>query len=294
MTPREQSRLQVLNNLLAEQITLDQAAELMGITTRHTRRLLEAYRRNGAGALAHGLRGVKPPNAIPELVRSRVVHLAGTIYQGANHTHLSELLGEREGIDIGRTTLRRILVNAGLASPRGRRPPKHRVRRQRMPREGMLIQLDGSYHRWLGDLIPPFTLLLAVDDATGAVVNALFCEQEDSLNYFLLLQSLIRRRGIPLALYTDRHPVFKHRSEYQPASTATQFGRAMDELGIQLIFALSPQAKGACRANGRNVPGPADHGTQAVRGNHHGGGQGGVETVPAPVQPALPGPAPVL
>ena len=240
MKPKEQARLQVLNNLLAEQITLYQAAELMGVSTRHARRILEAYRRNGAAALAHGLRGVKPANAVPEATRSRVVHLAGTIYHGANHTHLAELLSEREGVDIGRTTLRRILVNAGLASPRGRRPPKHRVRRQRMPREGMLIQLDGSYHRWLGDLSPPFTLLLAVDDATGAVADALFCQHEDSLNYFRLMQGLIRRGGVPVALYTDRHPVFKHKLDRQP----TQFARAMDELGIQMIFALSPQAKG--------------------------------------------------
>ena len=172
-----------------------------------------------------------------------MLRLARTRYEGANHTHLLELLAEREGIDIGRTTLRRILVSAGLNSPRRRHPPKHRVRRQRMPREGMLIQLDGSYHRWLGDDSPPFTLLLAVDDATGAVVNAHFCEQEDSRNYFLLMQSLLQRHGTPLALYTDRHAVFKHKSEYQPAGIPTQFGRAMDELGIQMIFALSPQAK---------------------------------------------------
>ena len=98
LTPREQSRLQVLNSLLAEHITLDQAAALMGLSPRHTRRILADYRENGAATLAHGHRGRKPPNAIPEPVRSRVVHLAGTTYQGANHTHLSELLGEREGI----------------------------------------------------------------------------------------------------------------------------------------------------------------------------------------------------
>ena len=173
-----------------------------------------------------------------------MVHLARTVYQGANHTHLSELLSEREGLDMGRTTLRRILVNAGLSSPRRRRPPKHRVRRQRMPREGMLIQMDGSYHRRLGEDGPQFTILFAVDDATGCVPGALFCDHEDTSSYFLLLQGLLRRRGIPLALYTDRHAVFKHRSEYHPAGTPTQFGRAMEELGTQLIFALSPQAKG--------------------------------------------------
>ena len=157
---------------------------------------------------------------------------------------MTELLSEREGIDVGRTTLRRILVSAGLNSPKRRRPPKHQVRRQRIPREGMLTQLDGSHHGWLGEDGPQLALLFAVNDATGAVVNARFCEQEDSLSYFLQIQGLIQRRGAPLALYTDRRPVFKHRSEYQPAGTPTQFGRAMEELGIQLIFALSPQAKG--------------------------------------------------
>ena len=244
MTAKEQTRLQVLNSLLAEHMTLDQAATLMGVSPRHTRRILADYRENGAASLAHGHRGRKPANAIPEATGSRVVHLARTVYEGANHTHLSELLSEREGLDMGRTTLRRILVNAGLSSPRRRRPPKHRVRRQRMPREGMLIQMDGSYHRWLGEDGPQFTILFAVDDATGCVPGALFCDHEDTSSYFLLMQGLLRRRGIPLALYTDRHAVFKHRSEYQPAGTPTQFGRAMEELGTQLIFALSPQAKG--------------------------------------------------
>ena len=173
-----------------------------------------------------------------------VVHLVHTRYGGANHTHLSELLAERESIDIGRTTLRRILVNAGLSSPRRRRPPKHRVRRQRMPREGMLIQLDGSHHRWLGDDGPPFALLLAVDDATGIVVNALFCEQENTRDYFLLMRGLIQRYGIPIALYTDRHSVFKNVPGSGRASAPTQFSRAMDELGVQMVFALSLQAKG--------------------------------------------------
>ena len=150
------------------------SGRVMGVSTRHARRITTAYREEGAAALAHGHRGRKPVNATPEAVIADVVRLASTRYQGANHTHLSELLSERESIHIGRTTLRRILLDAGLSSPR-RRPPKHRVRRQRMPRAGMLIQMDGSYHRWLGDRSPPLTLLLAVDDATGSVVDALFC-----------------------------------------------------------------------------------------------------------------------
>ena len=170
--------------------------------------------------------------------------MARTRYAGANHTHLSELLSEREGIDIGRTTLRRILVNAGLSSPRRRRPPKLRVRRQRLPREGMLIQMDGSHHPWLGEQAPPFTLLIAVDDATGTVADALFREQEDAHSYFVLIQGLLQRRGIPVALYTDRHGVFRHTPGSGLPGMPTQFSRAMEEPGIQMIFALSPQAKG--------------------------------------------------
>ena len=244
MTQKEQARLQVLNSLLAEHMTLDQAATLMGVTTRRTRRILAAYREKGAASLAHGHRGRRPAHATPDAVVAGVVRLARTRYEGANHTHLSELLSERDGIAIGRTTLRRILVNAGLSSPRRRRPPKHRVRRQRMPREGMLIQVDGGHHPWLGDQAPPFTLLIAVDDATGTVVNALFCEQEDSRNYFLLIHGLVQRCGIPVALYTDRHAVFRHTPGAGLPGMPTQFSRAMGELGIQMIFARSPQAKG--------------------------------------------------
>ena len=190
MTPKEQTRLKILNSLLAEHMTLDQAATLMGVSPRHTRRILAAYQEKGVAAVAHGLRGRKPANATPEPVATAVVHLAHTRYSGTNHTHLSELLSERDGIDIGRTTLRRILVNAGLSSPRRRRQPKHRVRRQRMPRQGMLIQMDGSHHPWLGDRMLPFTLLIAVDDATGTVVDALFCDHEDTSSYFRLMQGL--------------------------------------------------------------------------------------------------------
>ena len=244
LNPKEQARLQVLNSLLDEHMTLDQAATLMGVTTRHTRRILAAYREKGVAAVAHGHRGRRPTNATPDAVMASVVRLARTRYAGTNHTHLSELLSEREGVDIGRTTLRRILINAGLSSPRRRRPPKHRVRRQRMPQEGMLIQMDGSHHPWLEDQAPPFALLIAVDDATGTVVNALFCEQEDSRNYFVLIQGLVQRCGVPVALYTDRHAVFRHTPGSGLPGMPTQFSRAMDELGIQIIFAQSPQAKG--------------------------------------------------
>ena len=103
-------------------------------------------------------------------------------------------------MDIARTTLRCIQVSAALSRPRPRRLPKHRVRRQRRLREGMLIQVDGSLRLWLGDKVPPFTLLIAVDDATGSVVEALFWEKEDARSYLLLIQGLLQRACIPVAL----------------------------------------------------------------------------------------------
>ena len=115
------------------------------------------------------------------------MHLARTRCRGAGHTRLGELPGERESVEIGRSTLRRILVGVGLASPRRRRPPARRIRRQRMPREGMPVQLDGSHHRWLEDRGPRFTLLLEADDATGRLAGALFCREETTHDYFVLL-----------------------------------------------------------------------------------------------------------
>ena len=173
-----------------------------------------------------------------------VVQLAAQRYQGANHTHFTELLQEREGIDLSRPTVRRILTKAGIGSPRSRRSPQHRFRRQRMPQAGMLVQLDGSHHAWLEDRGPKFVLLLAVDDATGTVMAAWFCEQEDAHSYFLLVRGLVQRGGLPVAFYTDRHGVFRHTPGSGLPAGPTQFSRAMAELGIQMIFAPSPQAKG--------------------------------------------------
>ena len=243
--PQEQARLHVLNSVLAKEITVRQAAELMDLSERHARRLLAAYRERGAESLAHGNRGRRPHNAVPKAVAAAVVRLAAEHYPGANHTHLAELLEEREGIALSRPTLRRILTRAGLPSPRRRRPPQHRVRRERMPRAGMLLQVDGSHHAWLEQRGPRFALLLAVDDATGSVAHALFRAAEDARGYFMLMEEVVRLSGIPLALYSDRHAVFRASAQQRAGGEAsTQFARAMAELGVHLIFARSPQAKG--------------------------------------------------
>ena len=173
------------------------------------------------------------------------MRLASNGCAGANHTHLTELLRERESIDLSRPTVRRILTKAGIGSPRSRRSQQHRFRRRRMPQEGMLVQIDGSNHPWLEDRGTKLTLLIAVDDATGTVAQAVFRTGEDTRGYLVLLEGLVRQWGIPLALYSDRHAAFKYNARQKPVPVeTTQFARVMRELGSRQIFALSPQAKG--------------------------------------------------
>ena len=245
MNQNEQTRLKVLNSVMVGQLPVAQAAELLGVSERHVWRVLAAYRSEGAAALVHGNRGRRPANATSEAAIADVLRLATTRYSGTNHTHLSELLMEREGIALSRSTVRRIALRAGVTSPRRRRSPRHRVRRKRMPQAGMLVQIDGSHHRWLEGRGPSFALLLAVDDATSTVPYALFQVEEDARGYLMLMEGLIQRSGIPLAVYSDRHAVFKHPAEpRQKLPGPTQFARAMQQLGIRQIFARSPQAKG--------------------------------------------------
>lgn len=256
LTAQEQARLQVLNAVVTKQCAASQAAEVLGVSERHVWRLLAAYREEGAAALAHGNRGRIPANATPDAMRQMVVALARERYRGINHTHLSELLAEREGLALSRSTVRRLLAGAGLPSPRFRRPPRHRTRRQRMPQEGMLLQLDGSHHAWLEERGPRFCLLLAIDDATGTAPHAVFQEQETTEGYLRLLRGVVEKHGIPLAVYTDRHATFvSRRSSPEEKSGAlggrTQLGRALRELGITQVFAMSPEGKGRVeRANG--------------------------------------------
>ncbi len=258
LTAKEQDRLWVMNGVVGREWAVAEAAQVLGVSERHTWRLLAAYKEEGAAALAHGNRGRLPANATPAGIQTQVIALARERYLGVNHVHFTELLAEREGIQLSRSTVRRLLTGAGMVSKRHRRPPCHRCRRQRMPQEGMLLQIDGSRHRWFGENGAWLTLVLAVDDATGTVPYALFREQEDTEGYFLLMKGIIERHGIPLALYSDRNLIFCH-SKLRDDGERTvvdkdnpsQFGRAMRELGVTQVFARSPEAKGRIeRANG--------------------------------------------
>ena len=254
LNTQEQKRVMVLNRLFVGQLTAAEAAVLLDVSERQVRRLFAAYRKEGAAALAHGNRGRKPVHRISEEVRSQVIELATTTYAGCNYQHLRDLLAERDGIELARASVRRILLAAGIRSPRKQRRRLHRRRRPRYAQEGMLVQIDGSQHAWLSDRGPWLTLLAAIDDATSKLVAAVFRQEEDAAGYFLLVRQLVQQHGRPLALYHDRHGIFAQTSKATKAQTLeeqlagkqnpTQFGRLLEELEITSIAARSPQAKG--------------------------------------------------
>jgi transposase len=210
----EQRRVVVLNHLEKGAVTVGEAAQLLGIAGRQVKRLRAAYRREGARALAHGNRGRRPANAADPQLAKQVLKLAQTTYQGFNRRRLTEQLAEREEIHVSRATVDRWLRAAGVPAARKRRPARAHHRRDRMAQEGCLLQVDGSRHDWLEGRGPCLTLVGGIDAATGLVDGAIFREQEDAQGYFLMLRQVVVSKGVPLALYSDRHGIFvKTRSQ---------------------------------------------------------------------------------
>ena len=250
LTMQDQQTLHVISRTSEGRFTAAEAAEVLGLSIRQVRRKVRAYRKRGAASIPHQNRGRRPHNALSPALTHQVRELMEQ-YKDYNNHHLQETLAEEHGLHLSVSSLRRLRIEAGQRSPRKRRPPKHRRRRQPKPQAGMMLQLDASPHPWLGEARTPFSLLAAIDDATNEVF-ALFREQEDTVGYMELLRTVIRQRGVPLSLYADRHTIFRSPKsdrltvEEQLAGKQpdTQFQRASRELGIQIIAAHSPQAKG--------------------------------------------------
>ncbi|MCU0483545.1 MAG: ISNCY family transposase [Chloroflexi bacterium] len=245
MSAKEQQRSEVVSRWLAGIVTTDEAVALLGTSERTAWRLRAAMVRAGAAGLAHGNRGRASPRRLPDERRERILELVRTTYRGYNDSHLAEALAEDEGIRLGRSSLRRLLRAEGLPSPRRRRAPRYRSRRERMAQAGLLVQVDGSRHDWLEGRGPWLTLVGGIDDATGLVVGATFRDAEDGVGYLTLVRDMARRYGLPAALYRDGSTIFApHAANDGHRAEATQVGRALGELGIATIVAGSPQAKG--------------------------------------------------
>src|SRR5580698_2590609 len=251
LSQKELQRVNVISNCVKGEMACARAAELLSLSVRQVRRLKKRLREQGEAALAHANRGRPSPRRLPGQVRQAVIRLARSTYAGFNDHHLCEKLCEVEGLSLSREAVRRLLRQAGIGSPRKRRAPAHRQRRLRSACEGELVQLDGSPHDWLQGRGPRLTALGMQDDATGKILAAQFFSSETAFGYLCLLRQLLRRHGLPLAFYGDRSGVFVRNDdnwtvEEQLAGKRqpTQFGRALEQLGITFIAARSPQAKG--------------------------------------------------
>jgi hypothetical protein len=252
LNPEQQRKAEILTRLEAEALDVVTAAELLGVSTRHVRRLRARFRQEGMAVVVHGHCSRPPTNRTAPEVAVRILALAGPEgqYHDLNVCHMQELLAHVEQIDIGRSTLDRLLRTAGLRQPAAAAPVVHRRRRVRRVAEGMLLQIDGSPFAWLEGRGPKASLLGAIDDATGRVLFLLFRPTEDQVGYILLLRTIAHEYGVPMSIYHDRHTIL--RSPKQPTlddelagqPPRSQVQRMMAELGIESIAAHSPQAKG--------------------------------------------------
>jgi transposase len=250
LTMQDEKRLDIIQRVYRSELTVVQAALVMGVSERQCYRVKARVGKAGAKGVVHGNRGRRCKRKTKEKVIRRVVELARRKYQGFNDHHLTEKLKEQEQIELSREKIRRILRAEGIASPRKRRGIKHRSRRERRASEGMMLQVDGSPHDWLQGRGPRLCLIGAIDDATNKVMGALFVQAESSWGYFTLFSKTFRQYGLPKSIYSDCHSVFW--TDREPTideqminrKPTTEVGRGLEELGVTLILAHSPQAKG--------------------------------------------------
>ena len=251
MSIKEIKRCEVLKMANEKQITQREGARRIGVTERHFRRLLQDYRESGPEGIISRHRGMISNNRIPKEKEEKILKRLKEDYQGFGPTLASEKLLERDGIKVSKETVRQIMIMSELHKPKSRKKDKARPLRQRRPRRGELVQIEGSYHAWLEDRAEKACLLLFVDDATSEILAAEFVEHESFWTYAALCKRYFSQYGLPEAFYTDRFSVFRvNQTNVTTTAAQTMFEQAMSVLGIELICASSPQAKGRVeRAN---------------------------------------------
>jgi transposase len=244
MSKRDLQRIEVLTEVFSGQRTTESAAAVLNVSLRQTQRLLSRYRSGGGAALIHKARGRAPTNQFNVGVRDYAVELVRQNYRDFGPTLAAEILLERYGIQVSRETLRKWMTEAGLWLSRKQRRTFHQPRLRRES-YGELIQIDGSDHRWFESRGEPCTLLVFIDDATSRLMQLRFVRSESTDSYFEALQGYLGAHGCPVALYSDKHTVFRvGRQNTKGGSGMTQFGRALAELNIEILCANSSQAKG--------------------------------------------------
>lgn len=251
MSTKELSRLQVMQGLAEKRLSQKEAAKMLDLSVRQVKRLRSAYRRSGAAGLVSKRRGRPSANQLDEKLKHKVLNFLHGKYKGFGPTLACEKLVEIEKLSISDESVRQIMIAEDLWKPHKIAKLVVHQMRERRACFGELVQMDGSPHAWFEDRGPACTLLVLIDDATGKLLGLLFADQESFHNYARLVRTYLERYGKPLAFYTDKHGVFRvNQVSREKGDAQTQFGRAMQELDIELLCANSPQAKGRIeRAN---------------------------------------------
>ncbi len=240
----------VMLQAMAKKITWWQAAEILGISDRHMRRWRERYVEEGYNGLLDRRRGKPSRRRVPVATVEKVFALYREKYFDLNVQHFHEKLQAEHGIELSYTWVKQALQGAGLVA-RGRKRGTHRKRRERRPLPGMLLHIDGSRHQWFQDE-RGYDLIVILDDATSEIYYAQLVEEESTATVMAGLQEVIERKGVFCALYSDRGshfwltPKVGGKVDYH---RRTQVGRALHELGVQMIPAYSPEARGRSERN---------------------------------------------
>ena len=243
MSKQELRKGEIIGYVVIGKMTQRRASQELQISLRQVKRLCKRYREEGMASLTHRSRGRASNYKIAPSIREKVLRLLKSDYVGFGPQLAKEQLESRQGIYVSREWVRKLMIKESIWHVRKRKVQHVYQRRERRAREGELLQIDASPDHWFGDRGPLCSLISMVDDATGKLMECRFVEQECLEGYFKALKRYIKKYGRPLAIYSDKHTIFKSpKSEDKPSDT--QFGRAMKELGIELIFANSPQAKG--------------------------------------------------
>jgi len=229
---------QVIAKVIEGQLTQIQASNELGISIRQIKRQCKKYRNGGMEELIHKNRGKKGNRRIIEAKRKEVTELIKERYLDFGPQLVKEQLEETHQLKYSREWLRQLMIKEGIWRAQKRRKTKYHQRRDRREQEGELLQIDGSYHDWFEGRGPKCCLINMVDDATGKIKGFRFVDHESTAAYFTVMKRYIQNYGTPLAVYSDRHKIFKG------DKGDSQFSRALKELGINPIFANSPQAKG--------------------------------------------------
>jgi transposase len=245
MSAKELSRLEVMQRLSQKRMSQKEAGRMLGLSTRQIKRVLKKYRKEGAAGLVSQHRGRTANNRLSEEVKRKALNLLKTKYQGFGPTLAHEKLVEKDKLQLSDESVRKLMIAEGLWRARKAKKVVVHQLRERRACFGELVQIDGSPHDWFEGRAARCTLLVFIDDATGKLLQLCFVACESFFSYAQAAEAYFRQHGKPVAFYSDKHGIFRVNVPSTGTGAAlTQFGRAMQELDIQIICANTPQAKG--------------------------------------------------